>query len=102
MYTSHEDCLQDELAHRERVLEKLAPIVFAFLRSLVAMNPNKAPTFYSQELFAYAKMEAPEIAPESVTRCLRGLRQRKLLYYTCVCRAESEYRLWGITIGVEL
>ena len=74
----------------ERVIVKIAPVVLAFLREIIAQGRNR---FHIMELTAYVRRCVGETAPDSAGRILRELRQRKRIEYQLVSRRDSHYQI---------
>ena len=76
----------DDPVERARVYSKLSPIVQDY------HDRHAGSRFHSQGLLQFVQQFEPNVAPESVTRCLRQMRERGKLDYVVLSRRRSLYQ----------
>lgn len=82
--------------HLERVVDKIAPAILTFYAHKLALGELQ---FHMEELQRYVAVRYPS-APDSPSRVMRDLRQRKQLDYKVLNRRASLYEirpLQGVT-----
>jgi hypothetical protein len=76
----------DDPIERARVYSKLGPLVMDY------HDLHAGRQFHSQDLHEFVQHYEPNVAPESVTRCLRQLRENGKLDYVVLSRRRSLYQ----------
>jgi len=77
----------------ERVSAKIARTILQFANSRLDAGST---TFHMDHLVAYVKMRVTGVAPDSASRILRDLRQKKRLDYKILSRRNSHYQLKSV------